>query len=194
MGRGRRPTEDVRRDVLLAAGRLLRDEGIAGFTIDKVAAMSGASKVTIYKLWPSKGTLAMQGYFASVESALTFPDTGDVEADLRSQLHAFVGVLTGDGTGRVVAELIGQSQTDHALKATFLSTYSRPRRDLAVARLQAAVETGQLRANLDCEAVVDQLWGACYHRLLLPDEPLDTAFVDALIDNLFRGITRLPPG
>jgi hypothetical protein len=37
--------------------------------------------------------------------------------------------------------------------------------------------------------VVDQLWGACYHRLLLPDQPLTNEFVDALVDNLFHGIS-----
>jgi hypothetical protein len=36
--------------------------------------------------------------------------------------------------------------------------------------------------------VVDQLWGACYHRLLLPSETLDLAFTDALVSNLIRGI------
>ncbi|MDG4796675.1 TetR/AcrR family transcriptional regulator [Micromonospora sp. WMMD1082] len=188
MGRGRRPAGEVRRDVLAAAGRVLREQGMAGFTVEKVAAASGASKVTIYKMWPSKGTLAMEGYFASVEQALSFPDTGDIEADLRTQLHAFVDVLTGDGTGRVVAELIGAAQTDRALHEAYLSAYSRPRRDLAVARLQTAIDAGQLRYGLDCESVVDQLWGACYHRLLLPDEPLDHRFVDTLVDNLFHGI------
>ena len=188
MARGRRPTEQVRREVLAAAGQVLREHGMADFTVDKVAAASGASKVTIYKLWPSKGTLAMEGYFASVEGALTFPDTGDVEADLRTQLHSFVGLLTQDGAGRVIAELIGQAQTDSALQEAYLHAYSRPRRDLAVRRLEVAIEAGQLRAELDCEAVVDQLWGACYHRLLLPDEPLDTAFVDTLVHNLFHGI------
>jgi hypothetical protein len=47
---------------------------------------------------------------------------------------------------------------------------------------------GQLRGDLDPETVVDQLWGACYHRLLVPDLPLDHAAADALVDNLFRGV------
>jgi hypothetical protein len=38
------------------------------------------------------------------------------------------------------------------------------------------------------DAVVDQLWGACYHRLLLPSETLDFDFTDALVSNLMRGI------
>ena len=195
VGRGRRPAGEVRRDVLAAAGRLLREEGMAGFTIEKVAAASGASKVTIYRLWPSRGTLAMEGYFASVEQELRFPDSGDVEADLRTQLHAFVALLTGSEAGRAIGELIGEAQTDAALREAYLRSYSRPRRDLAATRLRTGIREGQLRADLDCESVVDQLWGACYHRLLLPDEPLDTAFADRLVDNLFRGIGPLPePG
>ena len=45
-----------------------------------------------------------------------------------------------------------------------------------------------LGPDVDAEAVVDQLWGACYHRLLLPNRPLDLAFADRLLDHLFRGI------
>ena len=36
--------------------------------------------------------------------------------------------------------------------------------------------------------MVDQLWGACYHRLLLPDQPLTDEFADALVANLFDGV------
>jgi AcrR family transcriptional regulator len=188
MGRGRRPTAQVRDEVLRAAGDLLLAGGMGGFTIDKVAKHSGASKMTIYKMWPSKGALALEGYFSTVESTLTFPDTGDIRADLRSQLHAFVDLLTQTHAGRALAELIGQAQTDPDLMKAYLASYSGPRRNLAVRRLDTARESGQLRHDLDSESVVDQLWGACYHRLLLPDQPLDDEFADLLIANLFEGL------
>jgi AcrR family transcriptional regulator len=187
-GRGRRPAAEVRNDVLEAAAELLFTEGMGAFTIDKVANRSGASKVTIYKWWPSKGALALDGYFYRVEPELAFTDTGDIEVDLRAQLHTFLRVIRDSPAGRVIGELIGQAQSDPELKAAYLQRYSSPRRALAVAAMEAAKERGQLRAGLDCETVVDQLWGACYHRLLLPDQPLTHEFVDALVDNLFRGI------
>ena len=188
MGRGRRPTEQVRGEVLAAAGELLIAEGMSGFTIEKVAERSGASKVTIYKLWPSKGALALEGYFTTVEATLTFPDTGNLEADLRSQLHAFVELLIGTNAGRVLAQLIGQAQTDPDLMHAYLATYAGPRRQLAVDRLEKARGQGQLRPDVDPETVVDQLWGACYHRLLLPNLPLDHDFAATLLDNLLRGV------
>ena len=189
-GRGRRPAAEVRSEVLEAAAELLFAEGMAAFTIEKVANRSGASKMTIYKWWPSKGALALDGYFHKVEPQLAFSDTGDIEADLRAQLHAFLRVIRDSAAARVIAELIGQAQSDPELKAAYLQRYSSPRRALAVAALERAKQRGQLRADLDAETVVDQLWGACYHRLLLPDQPLTHEFVDALVDNLFRGIAK----
>ena len=188
-GRGRRPAAEVREEILEASAELLFGEGMAGFTIEKVAKLSGASKMTIYKWWPSKGALALDGYFRRVESQLAFPDTGDIEADLRTQLHAFLQVIRDSPAGRVIGELIGQAQSDPGLKAAYLERYSGPRRAKAVAAMETAKGRRQLRASLDPETVVDQLWGACYHRLLLPDQPLTDEFVDTLVDNLFHGIS-----
>lgn len=188
-GRGRRPAGEARADILAAAADVLFDEGMADFGIERVARLAGTSKVTIYKSWPSKGALALDAYFHRVEPELRFPDTGDVEADLRQQLHAFVHVVTETQAGPAIASLIGQAQADADLKAAYLERYSSPRRALAVAAMTTAIERGQLRSDVDPRVIVDQLWGACYHRLLLPDEPLDVRFVDALVDNLFRGIS-----
>ncbi|WP_405458880.1 TetR/AcrR family transcriptional regulator [Streptomyces sp. NBC_00101] len=187
-GRGRRPAAQVREEVLEAAGAMLFDAGLAGITFEKVAARAGASKMTLYKWWSSPGALAFEAYFSAVESTLAFPDTGDVERDLTAQLHAFVGLLTDPRTGPAIAQLIGAAQADPALAEALATHYTHPRRRLAVERLTRAQALGQIHADVDPQVVVDQLWGACYHRLLLPDETLDAAFADALIRNLVRGI------
>jgi AcrR family transcriptional regulator len=186
-GRGRRPAAEVRADVLAAAGELLLAEGMAGFTFERVAAVSGASKVTLYRWWPSKGALALESYFHAVEQHLEFPDTGDIETDLRTQVRAFVALLAGP-VGPIVGELIGHAQTDPELAAEFRARYSGPRRALAVAAMRTAQERGQIRAEVDPEVVVDQLWGAGYHRLLIPDQPLTDSFAVALVQNLLVGI------
>ncbi|MFF4959240.1 TetR/AcrR family transcriptional regulator [Streptomyces sp. NPDC001222] len=187
-GRGRRPAAEVRADALEAAGALLLEGGMGPFTIEAVADKAGVSKTTIYKWWPSKGALALDGYFHAVESALTFPDSGDIEADLTAQLRAFVHVVTRTPAGRVIAELIGQAQTDPDLSAALLKRYSGPRRELAVETMLRARSRGQLRADVDPEVLVDQLWGACYHRLLMPNLPLTEEFAVSLVANLMHGV------
>ncbi|RBM11571.1 TetR family transcriptional regulator [Prauserella sp. PE36] len=192
-GRGRRPADEVRADVLRAVGDLLLAEGIAELTFERVARVAGVSKTTLYKWWPSKGALALDGYFHAVEQTLAFPDTGDIRADLLSQLRAFARVLTETPGGRILAELIGQSQTDPELAAAYRALYSSQRRRLAGERLERAREAGQLRADLDVQVLVDQLWGAVYHRLLIPDEPVTDDFVTALVGNLLDGVTGRGP-
>lgn len=187
-GRGRRPEAEVRRAILAATGEILFESGLGGVTFEKVAARSCTSKMTLYKYWPSPGALALEGYFAATEQTLAFPDTGDIERDLKTQLHAFVRLLTDDPDGPVIAELVGAAQSDPDLAAALAEKYERPRRRLAVERLSRAQQRGQIRTDVDLGVVVDQLWGACYHRLLLPSETLDFAFTDALVSNLMRGI------
>jgi AcrR family transcriptional regulator len=180
----------VRREILRAAGELLLAEGMAAFTIEKVAALAGASRVTLHKWWPSRGALALDGYFSVVGPTLAFPDTGDLAADLTTQLRAFVHLMSYTQAGRVMPELIGQGQTDPELMAAFRERYSAPRRALAAKILERARQRGELREDLDLEVVVDQLWGACYHRLLIPDQPLTDEFAETLVKNLLYGISR----
>ncbi|MFD8229374.1 TetR/AcrR family transcriptional regulator [Streptomyces massasporeus] len=188
-GRGRRPADEVRADVFRVVGEVLLEEGIADLTFERVARLSGVSKTTLYKWWPSKGALALDGYFHAVEETLAFEDTGDIRADLTRQLRAFARIMTGTPAGRVVTELIGQSQTDEDLATAFRSLYSSERRRLAGERLQRAKEQGQIRDDVDVQILVDQLWGAVYHRMLVPDEPVTDEFVVALVSNLIDGIT-----
>lgn len=188
-GRGRRPAAEVRTSVLEAAGAMLFESGLPGITFEKVAARAGASKMTLYKWWPSPGALAFEAYSAAVAETLAFPDTGDVERDLTAQLRAFVRLLTEERAGRVIAQLVGAAQADPDLAEALGRSYTRPRRRLAVERLARARDAGQIRPGTDLEVMVDQLWGACYHRLLLPGGPaLDTAFTDTLVRTLMAGV------
>ncbi|MGV9348986.1 TetR-like C-terminal domain-containing protein [Streptomyces spiralis] len=191
-GRGRRPADEVRADVFRVVGEILLQEGIADLTFERVARLSGVSKTTLHKWWPSKGSLALDGYFHAVEETLAFEDTGDIRADLTSQLRAFARIMTRTPAGRVVTELIGQSQTDENLATAFRSLYSSERRRLAGERLLRAREQGQIRDEVDVQVLVDQLWGAVYHRLLIPDEPVTDDFVVALVSNLIDGIAPSP--
>ncbi|MFI9486044.1 TetR/AcrR family transcriptional regulator [Promicromonospora sp. NPDC052451] len=192
-GRGRRPADEVRGDVLRAVGELLLAEGIADLTFERVARVAGVSKTTLYKWWPSRGALALDGYFHAVEQTLAFPDTGDIRVDLRDQLRAFVHLMTATPAGRILTELIGQAQTDQDLAVAYRTLYSSERRRLAAERLRAAQEAGQVRDDVDVQVVVDQLWGAVYHRLLIPDEPVTESFADALVTNILLGIAGPRP-
>jgi AcrR family transcriptional regulator len=186
-GRGRRPSAEVRREVLAATAELLFTDGVRAITFDRVATVAGASKTTLYKWWRTPEALAVDAYFERVEQALSFPDTGDIERDVRSQLRAFARLMTLEPAGRAVRELIGAGQSDPELRAAFAASYAKPRRAEAVRAFERARQRGQIRSDARLDVLVDQLWGGCYHRLLLMDETLDDELIDALVANAFHG-------
>lgn len=186
-GRGRRPAATVRAEVLSAAGRLLLDEGIQAVTFERVASDAGASKTTLYKWWPSPGALAVEAYFTQSRPDLEFPDSGDLRADLVAQISSFVALLTEGGAARPVSQLIGAAQTDPALADAWRRDYAVPRRELALARLRAAQHSGELSPEADLDVMVDQLWGAFYHRMLVLMVPIEDLSIDYLVDSTLRG-------
>lgn len=185
-GRGRRPAEEVRTAVLDAAGTILLRDGMRAVTFDRVATEAGASKMTLYKWWPSPGALAAEAYFARSAPVLDFADTGDLRADLVAQLGAFVRWITG-GAGGPVTEIVGAAQLDPELSRAWAESYALPRRELARKRLASAQRLGQLREGADVDVIVDQLWGACYHRLLVLRVPLDESVVEPMVDQALYG-------
>ncbi|WP_105566705.1 TetR/AcrR family transcriptional regulator [Microbacterium halophytorum] len=189
-GRGRRPAAEVRAGVLAAAGRVFLSEGLRAVTFDRIAKEAGSSKVTLYKWWPSPGAMAAEAYFAQTSRVLEFADTGDIRADLVSQLTSFVRWLTDEGVAGPVSELIGAAQLDPDVAAAWSEQYARPRRELARERLRAAQLVGQLRGDADLDVIVDQLWGACYHRLLVLRVPFDEELVPRVVDQALYGAAR----
>ena len=173
--------------MLTAAGRILLHDGMQAVTFDRVAAEAGSSKTTIYKWWPSPGALAAEAYFTQSLRVLDFPDTGDVRADLIVQLGAFVRWLKEEGAEKPVSELVGAAQMDPSLAGAWSENYALPRRELARERLRVARLRGQLRADADLDVIVDQLWGACYHRLLVLKVPFDESIVEPLVDQALYG-------
>ena len=187
-GRGRRPAGPLRSAILHAASEILNDEGMSAVTFERVARAAGASKTTLYKWWPSPAALIADAHFGNVEPELAFPDTGDLERDLTTQLRSFVELLQRPAIARTVTRLIGAAQENPDIGAAWREHYSEPRRRLAVERFELARRLGQLGDDVDPEVLVDQLWGACYHRLLIADRSLSADFADALVRNLCRGI------
>ena len=90
--------------------------------------------------------------------------------------------------GEVRYAALGAAQGDPDLVEALSAHDVERRRHLAVEQLGLAQRRGEIRPDVDREAVVDQLRGACCHRLLLPALPVTTKFVDELIDTVFAGI------
>jgi len=187
---GRPRSERARLATLEAAADLLVEGGLTAATIEAVAARAGVSKVTIYKWWPSRGAVAVDAYFHRFDETYSYVDTGDVDVDLTTQIRLLIHSFRGRA-GELMAELIGQAQTDPVLSETLRSGWLQPRREATASVLRRAVDRGQLRSDVDIPTVMDQLYAPLYWRLMMRHQPLDDALADEVVQNLLQGV-RLP--
>ncbi len=184
---GRPRSERARLAILEAAADLLVEGGLAAATVEAVAARAGVSKMTIYKWWASRGAVAVEAYFHRYDETYSFVDTGDVAADLTVQIGLLIRAF-GGRAGQIMAELIGQAQTDPGLAGTLRTGWLLPRREATAAVLRRAIDRSQIRPDIDIPTVMDQLYAPVYWRLMMRHEPLDDGLAVELVRDALDGI------
>jgi AcrR family transcriptional regulator len=186
-----RRRESSRLAILDAALALCREKGYARLSIEAIAARAGVGKQTIYRWWPSKGAVLLEALAREAAAGTAFPDTSDLVADMRTTINDAVRFLASPDTGPPFAALIAAAQHDPALGPLLLERLIRPRRAPIVQRLRRAQQAGQLPQALDVEAVLEVIYGALHHRLLLRSGPLDAAYANFVVDTVFAGISAV---
>ncbi|WP_439681296.1 TetR/AcrR family transcriptional regulator [Embleya sp. MST-111070] len=182
--RGADRTEAIMRTTL----ELGQEIGYAKLSIEAIAARAGAGKHTIYRRWPSKGALFLDSLLHLHASGLDYPDTGDIVADLRAQIHAAVDLLGNPPFGPLYRALVGEAQYDPRVAAALNERFIVPQAAMTVARLETARAQGQLSASFDLDLAMAILSGPLYFQLLITQEPLTHAYVDRVLDALFTGM------
>lgn len=155
--------------------------------MDAIATRAGASKATIYRWWPSKGALLLDAFLEQTVDAAPFPDTGDIVADLRSQMNAAIASIGGPELWPHYTALIGEAQHHPELAQAVFDRFISPLEQAAADRLRAAQAQGQLDPSRDPHILIDLMYGALYYSLLLVRKPTDPAYVDALLDTTLHG-------
>lgn len=179
-------SERARQAVLEAADGLLVEKGFAGVTIEGIASSAGVAKQTIYRWWSTKTDILLDAFLQDATEALTPPDHGDLTEDLGAHLHQLALFLTRSDAGTVFTALLGHAQHDPAFAGVLRARYLDEQRRRDRLPLDNAVRRGELPADLDTVAEVDQLVGPIYHRVLVTGDPVDRAFTDLLVDNFLR--------
>jgi AcrR family transcriptional regulator len=182
---GRPRSDTTRKAVLLAAYDLLAEGGLSRFTIEAVAARSGVARTTIYRWWPTKGALAMEGFLEATAPDLLLPPSTSVVADIQAVLR-LVGRLMRGSAGRIIRCIIAEGQSDPETIDAFMHGFVVRRRAEISAIVERGIAAGELRADLDIEMFLYSLIAPLYVRVLL-NEDLDDAWVDRLSGFVLKG-------
>jgi AcrR family transcriptional regulator len=192
----RRPgrPRDARADraILEATLDLVGEIGLAGLTVDAVAARAGVSKATIYRRWASKEALVLNAWQECV-ARTPAPDTGS----LRGDLEALIGSLhDGIGSGtmlRVFPQMVAAARTNEELSEEyrrFVAERRRPMREV----LRRARSRGEIAEDVDLDVVHDLLVGPLVYRVLISGARIDRRTIETVVDMVLRAAARPADG
>jgi AcrR family transcriptional regulator len=184
--RGRPRNESCTGEILHAALHLVAEEGMAGFTMDAVAARAGVGKATIYRRWSSKEALMLEAWTTCMLPP-EVPDTGNLEADLLTLLRGKDRVLSDSDLQRVYPQMIAAAKVNPEVGEAY-STFVRERRAPLLTVLRKAVERGEIDPTADLDIVHDLLLAPLLYRWLITDAPVDEAVVVRIIATVTRGV------
>lgn len=187
--RGRPRNNEAEAAILAASYELLLETGFEAVTVDKIAERAKVSKATIYKWWPNKAAVVMDGYLSAATARLPVPDTGSVREDI--EIHATnLAVFLRSREGMVITGLIGEGQSDAGLAEAYRTRFFAPRRQEARELLERGVMRGELKPDLDISCSIDLLYGPIFYRLLITGDVLDEAYIKMITAAAFEGIRQ----
>jgi AcrR family transcriptional regulator len=184
---GRPRSEQAHQALLDATARLMAEMPIRNITIGGIAREAGVGKPTIYRWWDSKCALVMDAFLATAAPQIPFPKSGSAVAALKLQVKRVIKLLRGR-SGRIVAEMVGEGQSDPHVLEEFRERFFSRLLGPARAIIEQGKNTGELDRTLDTDLALDLIYGPVYYRLLVGHQPLDAAFAKALPERVVMAL------
>jgi AcrR family transcriptional regulator len=183
-----RPRSDRLHDAILhAAVDLLLEGGFRSVSMDAIAARAGVGRMTIYRRWPNKAAIVMDAFVRRVDPNTLFEAGADFAQTVRLQMRTMAKAFRGSD-GALLRTLLAEAQFDRELATALHDRWTMPRRRMARAFFEDGVRRGELKPDLDVDAVIDVLYAPLYYRLQMGTGDVSDAYVDAIFDQAMHGL------
>jgi AcrR family transcriptional regulator len=171
--------------VLNAAVAELAATGFHAFSPVAVARRAGVAKGTVYLRWPTREQLALDAV-ASVSDRITDVDTGTLRGDLTALAARIHAVVDGDH-GHLLMRFYLESGTYPDLYARYEQEVVQQRLTAVVAAVRRAATRGEVRDDVDAEAVGEALTGGVFFLATRGGGAPGGERYEALIDQILYG-------
>ena len=189
VARGRPRSEQAHRAILAAALAVLRDEGYAALTIDAIAKRAGVARTTIYRWWPSAGSIAVDVLVELGASVAPPPASGgDPLRAIRLEMRR-IAAVAAELPGRLLTAILGEAQNDPAIRVALLERLIYPRREATMRVVREAQAQGLIRDDVSPPVVTDLFFGPIFYRMLMGHDVSTERFATQTFERVLAGLT-----
>jgi AcrR family transcriptional regulator len=170
--------------ITVAALRQLNESGYAGVSMESVASEAGVARATIYRRYRDKADLITAAIASNDSTHLSPGPFRHPRRELISYLTEF-DERFAESCLEVVGTLIGSRENPAAL-ALHRQRVVGPRMGYVRSLLEAAVELGQLRPEVDLDLALQMLAGSVFARRVA-GEPSRPGWAERAVDMIWAG-------
>lgn len=182
---------DERLDERITAAALdeLAEVGFERFSVEQVAQRAGVAKTTLYRRFPCRNDLVVGALLRMNDGLPAAPPPGTVRDRL---VHVLGGVRrrTAESVrGRVFMRVVSEGHGQPGLAEVMHERVLEPRRQVLRDLLADGITSGELRADLDPDAVIPMLVGPMLYLGLWNEVSVQRAVtVEAVVDTILAGL------
>lgn len=187
--KGRPRDERIDREITEVALAVLAEDGFDGFCVERVAQRARVAKTTVYRRFPKRNELIVGALERLNDDLPGPPGPGPVRARL---IEVLGGVRRRTGSslgGRILIQAAAEGVRDPALADLVQTRVLTPRRRILRGIVADAVEAGELRDDIDVDALIPLLVGPMlYLGMWSMTQAARDVSVEAVIDTLLAGL------
>lgn len=181
-------TERSKAVVLAETYRQLSQSGLANVSIDEISRVSGVSKTTIYRHWPSRSALLIDAC-SRLGGTADVPDTGSLRGDLHALLSGLAEQLQTASWSAVVPSIVDAAERDSDVLAMQTGWHKGLMQPFG-AVVEKAKARDEVPSDADPHNMIATTAGALFYRRWFSREPIDARFVDAIVSAAVAVIAR----
>jgi AcrR family transcriptional regulator len=177
--------------VLAETYRQLTQSGISGVSIDEVSRVSGVSKTTIYRHWPSRSALLIDAC-SRLGNAHQPPDTGTLRGDVHALVTNLAEQLQTAAWASVYPSIIDAAERDPeiaAMQSALHKGFMAPFHTI----VERAKDRGEIPAGKPAADLIAVIVGPLFYRRWFSKEAIDDRFTEATIDAAIKAAFRQEP-
>ncbi|RZS37743.1 TetR family transcriptional regulator [Herbihabitans rhizosphaerae] len=182
----RRRGENLIAAIHQAAIEEVAETGLAGLTVEAIAARAGTGKASLYRRWPSKEALLLDALDRAMPVGAA-EWTGDLRTDLLGALRAMAEFLTGPA-GPLMRAVMAAVIQDEKLAAAFAGQFFGSRLGPMRERLRA----GATRAEVIDSPIAYLGPELVLFRFLTHTGPVDEEYLTTVVDDIVLPLLRPP--
>jgi AcrR family transcriptional regulator len=189
---GRPRSEQADKAIIEATLELLADVGVAGLSIEQVAAAAGVGKATIYRRWKSKEDLVVDALASMSELLPELPGTS-VRDDLVLLVDHIRQRHQGPA-GQMLLCVTHEGDRFPEMRRRYFDLVVAPRRAAVRAVLERGRASGELRSDIDLDVAELLVTGPMLTaaKLRAETKPLAEELAARLVDAALDGLRAAP--